>query len=178
MHITKIKKRVCITDYKLDKKQENLFDNEYKSDEYTCFDVVSEELQRLQDKTFFNQIKQGRLLINLSHDDSGNGINLVLKNTYLPIKRTQAIKYIAAYSYMNYKFQNNQSTDNCYKLGIEKVFLITRLESEQNREKLEQFALDKELTVTKLSQLVEILNGTNELLSLSKEFNDSLYTQI
>lgn len=174
MEKIKQKKQINFADFKLNPKKENLFDDCYKNDEFKCLENVCQEAQKIQDKTFDNKIRQGRLFVNISQDCSGNSINLVLKNSNLPIKRTQAIKYMAVYTYINYKFQNNQSTDNCYKLGIEKVFSITRLESKEKREKLEQFALDNNLTSKQLSQLVEVLNNTSPILYFVQQFNESV----
>ena len=62
-------------------------------------------------------------------------------------------------------------------MGIEKLYLVTKLEARENRERLEKFISDKKLTVKQLAKLVEVLNGNNEILKLVTEFNNQANAQ-
>jgi hypothetical protein len=162
--------------YQIDSDKNNLFDDFYKEDKFACIEGICQEMLRLNDKTMENNLKCGRLCLNFKLDQSLSGLEPIL-NEIKFVKRTQLIKYIEAYNYCNYKFQNNQPTDNCYKLGIEKVYLITRLESQEKREKLEQFVIDEKLTVKQLTELVAILNSNNDMFKLADKFNSSSFTE-
>ncbi len=162
-----------LTAYKLDPDKDNLFDDLYGKERFNC-EQINHEILKIQNDELVNFIKIGRMLLQGLRGDyiESKGSMEFLRYYGCGIKRTQAIKYIEAYNYCNRKFQNNQPTDKSLDLGIEKLYLITRLEEINNQERLEQFVSDKKLTVKQLSKLVEILNGNSEAFNHVKLFKE------
>lgn len=171
--LNKNRKYIKLSQYSLNREEKNLYDDEYG--QIPRFDSdIYKEINNLKNQNSKNGYKLGRNLIELVNGImSTNNFNNIIKNQSVQLGKTQAIKYIESYIYVNKKFQKNQSTENVLKLGIEKLYIITKLEDTKKQEKLEQFILDKNISVKKLSRLVEILNGKSEVLKMAQEFNNN-----
>lgn len=151
--------------------EKNLFDNIYPQKRNSG--LIIEEVNRLKIDTEKNFLKIGRNLLEILNDHTTKEhIIWALEQNKTDLKFTQAFKYMEAYNYCNRKFQLNLSTEESMKLGIEKLYLLTRLEDETKQEKLERFVLDKNLTVKQLQKLVEILNNKNNEIKLAQEFEE------
>jgi hypothetical protein len=170
----KPKKHLTFLAYKIDYDKNNLFDDIYKN---SCRGWwAKDEIVVLQKDTQKNFLKIGRMLLQIMDNYSLTyKIPYLAKHFYseLKLKRTQMIKYIEAYNYCNFKYQQGTLTEDTINLGVEKLYLITRLETEENRENLEKFISDEELTVDQLSKLVEVLNGKSKAFEQAKRFKEN-----
>ncbi len=163
---------IKLSAYEIDLSEENLFDDCYGREKRTS-DKVIKEIKDLKNDNQRNFLKIGRNLLELIDNEmSAKIFNMWLKNEKIKIKRTQAIKYIETYNYCNKKYKKGVTNEHYIELGIEKLYLITKLKNSDIQEKLEKFALEKNLSVKKLYNIIEILNGNNEELQLIKEFNE------
>ena len=163
--------------YQLNFEQKNLFDENYGNQHRNKEELKNSIIDLKKDSTN-NFLKIGRnLLESIEGEVLTKSFDDFVNNEEIQIKKSQAIKYIETYNYCNYKFKNAQPTDESIKLGIEKLYLVTKLEARENRERLEKFISDKKLTVKQLAKLVEVLNGNNEILKLVTEFNNQANAQ-
>lgn len=172
----KQKKHINLIAYEINYNVKNLFDDEYTG-KRNPGDVMN-EIARLKQENDTNFIKLGRNLLELLDGHLvGEVFYSYLRHEQVKLKRTQALKYIEVYNYCNRKFRQNQLTEATLKLGIEKLYLLSRLENMEQAEQLEQFILDKNLSVKKLAKVVEILNNKNEELNLVNEFQQKYLLQ-
>lgn len=163
-------KYIELSAYELCYNEKNLFDDEYGNFQRQS-GLIYEEISNLKNKNFINSLKIGRNILELFNGDiTYNNLDRIIKHPLVQIGRTQAIKYIEAYNYLNEKFQKNQSTENLEELGIEKVFLLTTVKDFWKREKLEQFIIDNNMTVKQVTQLIKILNNKSEIFQLATLF--------
>ena len=82
-----------------------------------------------------------------------------LKDSRVRLNLTQAYKFIAVSKF----FQNNLQLTECIKsTGIEKAYLITKIEDEEIREELAGQIIDAEFTVKQTKQAVSIIKNENK----------------
>ena len=77
---------------------------------------------------------------------------------------TQAKKYINVYLYHKRKSELGQSTDYIKKIGIEKIYHISRVRDEKKQVEVENWIIqNKHIAVNRLAYIVRLLNKSSEL---------------
>lgn len=118
-----------------------------------------------------NFLEIGKILKMHQERDKKRDYKFLLAHPMVDIKRTQAQKMIGAYKYIAEK-KIDQLTGIHVRLGIEKLYLISTVKNKEFCEKLENFALKKEITVKKLKLIVKNLN--NNETTLEEAYNKVL----
>ena len=151
--------------------------NEYlKNNNFIEEKDFAKEIQNLSLGNNKNILKIAKVLItytekNYKIEPDSPLIGNILAREDVNIKKTQANKYIAVYKYCSSKHIDEKSTEKRLKLGIEKLYLITKLEDKEFQEKLEEFVSVEKLNVNELDKLIKIQNKTSKILDLSDKFN-------
>jgi len=166
----KLKKYLDLTTYELLYDEENLFNDEYGNN-HRDDRLIYKDMEVLKKRTFHDKLKLGRNILELlGNEPTCKKLNEIISKTGVPIKTSQAIKYIEVYIFANDKFQKNQSTENLEELGIEKAYLLTTVKDWRKQKKLEKFIIDKDMSVNEFRQFVEILNNENKIFNLAVSF--------
>lgn len=159
-----------LSTYGLNYEKDNLFDDEY-GNFHRSDGIIYEEMKILKNRNLQDCLKLGRNLLELVSDcPSSRNFNIILNHSSVQLGRTQAIKYIECFNYLNEKFQKNQPTEELEELGIEKLYLLSTVKDCLKRVKLETYITDEKLTVKQVSQLITILNNKSEIFKIATKF--------
>jgi hypothetical protein len=140
------------------------------------FEDFVKEFKKISLEDSANFLKIGKVLSlfqkNCDVDDNNPIFKHLLKT--IQINRTQALKHMNVYKYCERRIDSIQLTDWVLDLGIEKLYLISRLRNQNLQEKLERFVSSNKLTVKQLRELVTMLNEENPIMQLYEEFQKDL----
>ncbi len=172
--VKKSTKYLELSTYGLNYDSTNLFDDEY-GDNKRPENMIYDEIKALQNKNINESLKLGRNILELLNGDiSCSTFDRTLKYLNIHLGKTQAIKYIECFNCFNENFQNQKSTEELEKIGIEKTYLLTTLKKSELKYKLIDFIISENLTVKELTQLIKIINDDSPILKLYKRFYETL----
>lgn len=99
----------------------------------------------------------GGILKKYKSSNNNRDYYYLLKHPMVDVKKSQANKIIAVHNYIS-NVHSGQLTGIQIRLGIEKLYEISTINDNEYYEKLEDYTLEKKLTVTVLKSIVENIN--------------------
>ena len=123
----------------------------------------AKEIGELKQKTTVSLIKIGEILHKAKRKLT-KGYKKFLSLQEVNYHSTQAKKYINVYLYHKRKSEHGQSTDYIKKIGIEKIYHISRVRDEEKQVEVENWITqNKKISVNRLAYIVRLLNKCPEL---------------
>ena len=124
---------------------------------YKYYSTMNKDIQTIAllkhniGKNFF---EIGKILRKYQEEGLKKDYKYFIAHPMVDIKMTQAKKMVAVYKYIAGE-HSGQLTGIHIRLGIEKLYLISTVKNNEYYDDLENFALDKKITVKKLKLIVE-----------------------
>lgn len=125
------------------------------------FEECADKIADLKTGRFNDLLKIASILYafqnSLSESDSKNFAEL-LKDKRVKLNKSQGYKYVEVYKFCIDKKEIFQSAGKIHELGIEKIYLISKLNNKNQQNDLINHLSEEKLSVTQLKYVIEILN--------------------